>query len=77
MLYNPSQRQYSNVTGQVLSLSIYSTEKKEYSVKYMDGQVVNFTEYYFFSVEKEGGDNTCPVTILPLTSIPHRGRIPF
>ena len=31
--------------------------EKEYSVKYIDGQVVNFTEYSFFPW-KEDGDNT-------------------
>ena len=40
--------------------------KKEYSVEYMDGQ---FHGILLLSVEKEGCDYTCPVTILPLSGM--------
>ena len=45
--------------------------KKEYSVEYMDGQVVNSTEYSCFPWEKRVVTiwNTCPVTILPLSGM--------
>ena len=38
----------SIVTGQVIVTNLLFHGKKEYSVKSMDGKVVNFTEYSFF-----------------------------